>query len=79
MVEVHMDVAATRVRAPATIGVAYNIVGGTPYEGAYEVTPTAAGVTLQTKGKYLVDDLVVNPIPQNYGLITWDGITLTVS
>lgn len=79
MVEVHMDVAASRVRAPVTIGAAYNVVGGQPYEGEYEVTPTTAAVTLNTRNRYLTQNVVVNPIPSNYGLITWDGNVMTVS
>lgn len=79
MIEVHMDVAASRVRAPVSIGAAYNVVGGQPYEGEYEVTPTTTPITLQTKDRYLTDYLVVNPIPSNYGLITWDGNVMTVS
>lgn len=79
MTEVRMEVAVSRVRAPVSVGAAYNVIGGQPYEGSYEVTPTTAAVTLDTRGRYMTDDLVVNPIPSNYGLITWDGITLTVS
>ena len=52
---------------------------GSPYEGDYTVTPSSETITLNTAGKTLVDDIVVNPIPSNYGLITWNGTTLTVS
>ena len=55
------------------------ISGGTPYSGAYEVTPTQERQRLSTGGKVLTADIVINPIPQNYGLITWNGSTLTVS
>lgn len=49
------------------------------YTGAYEITPAAAAQTISTKDKLMADDIVIKPIPQNYGLITWDGSTLTVS
>lgn len=49
------------------------------YDGAYEVTPTRETQTLQTQGKALVGNVVVNPIPSNYGLITYNGSVLTVS
>jgi len=49
------------------------------YTGSYEVTPSAEIQTLPTSGKLLTLDVVVNPIPSNYGLITWDGSTITVS
>lgn len=54
-------------------------VGGIPYEGDYAITPTDEEITLQTSGYMMIDNLTINPIPSNYGLITWDGSTLTVS
>ena len=50
-----------------------------PYTGEYEVTPGPTGVTLSTRHKYMTDNVIINPIPQNYGLITWNGAVLTVS
>ena len=50
-----------------------------PYEGEYNVTPTNAEQVLATDGKRMVGNVVVSPIPSNYGLITWNGATLTVS
>lgn len=50
-----------------------------PYMGAYIVTPSAEEQTLQTNGLRMMDDITIAPIPQNYGLITWDGSTITVS
>ena len=49
------------------------------YEGAYEVTPSADVQTLATTGEVMDGNIVIKPIPSNYGLITWDGSTLTVS
>lgn len=49
------------------------------YHGAYTVTPTRTRQVLETHGTDLVSDIVVEPIPSNYGLITWNGSTLTVS
>ena len=49
------------------------------YEGSYEVTPSAEQQTLGTAGRTLSFDVVVNPIPSNYGLITYNGSTITVS
>lgn len=53
--------------------------GGTPYEGPYEVTPTRETQTLATSGMSMSANVTVNPIPSNYGLITWDGAKLTIS
>lgn len=49
------------------------------YTGEYEVTPSAETQTLDTAGLRLTRSITVNPIPQNYGLITWNGAFLTVS
>lgn len=50
-----------------------------PYMGAYEVTPSNVTQTLPTEGLMMSREVVINPIPSNYGLITWNGSTLTVS
>lgn len=49
------------------------------YDGPYEVTPGASAVTLETNGLSMAGNVVINPIPSNYGLITWNGSTITVS
>ncbi len=49
------------------------------YTGEYEVTPSAETQTLNTEGLRLTRPITVNPIPQNYGLITYNGAVLTVS
>ena len=49
------------------------------YEGSYEVTPQAEAQTLATANRAMREDLVINPIPSNYGLITWNGQVLKVS
>lgn len=54
-------------------------VGSEPYEGEYTITPSNETQILETKNLRMTDNLVVNAIPQNYGLITWNGSTLTVS
>ena len=49
------------------------------YTGAIEVTPSAERQTLPTINRTVTNDIIINPIPSNYGLITWNGATLTVS
>lgn len=49
------------------------------YDGPYEVTPTEQEQTLLTSDKVLAANVVVKPIPNNYGLITWNGSTIKVS
>ena len=50
-----------------------------PYLGPYEFTPSAAAQTIEIEGLMAEENIVINPIPSNYGLITWNGATLTVS
>ena len=55
---------------------------GTPggdYEGPYNITPTNRTQVLPTRNKTLDGDITVNAIPNNYGLITYNGSVLTVS
>ena len=51
--------------------------------GTYQsktVTPTQSTQVIQPDSGYdALDKVTVNPIPDCYGLITWDGSTLTVS
>ena len=49
------------------------------YDGPTEVTPSPEVQVLSTTGKTVAEDITVNPIPSNYGLITWDGTRITVS
>ena len=49
------------------------------YEGDYEVTPSAEEQTLETDQLYMNGNITVKPIPNNYGLITYNGSTITVS
>lgn len=55
------------------------IVVAERYQGPYEVTPTNQAQILRTEEMTMTQDVVVNPIPSNYGLITWNGSTITVS
>jgi len=49
------------------------------YEGSYTFTPTDTEQIIPTYNLVMDDNITINPIPSNYGLITWDGSTLTVS
>lgn len=49
------------------------------YSGQTEVTPSEETQTLQTANRTVLQNIVINPIPSNYGRITWNGSTLTVS
>lgn len=57
---------------PASIGVQ-------PYEGEYTFTPTEDTQTVEIAEKMATQNITINPIPSNYGLITYNGSTITVS
>lgn len=50
-----------------------------PYEGPYSVTPSQQIQILQALNKTCTQDITIEPIPECYGLITWNGFYLTVS
>jgi hypothetical protein len=49
------------------------------YDGPTTITPNGEVQVEHTAGTVLLADITINPIPSNYGLITWDGSTLNVS
>lgn len=70
------SVGVKTISASATVYRAQSLI---PYAGAYEFTPSAEAQTVPIYGKTATADIVISPIPSNYGLITWDGATITVS
>lgn len=75
------DVSISENNIPVAITVITPIVASVvpEYDGSYEFTPSADEQTVQTSGKRLAQDITINPIPNNYGLITWNGSIITVS
>ena len=49
------------------------------YDGAYVVTPGPEEQILETKYRTTLENIRIGPIPNNYGLITYNGHTITVS
>lgn len=74
-----MSVAIDNVVLPMMIGVAVNANTIPDYTGEYVFTPTRETQTAYIEGMRATQNIIVNPIPSNYGLITWNGLTLTVS
>lgn len=87
MITVPMEVSVSNVsydmevdvNQPIEMGIDFEVVMATPFEGEYEYTPSEQTQTIEISGKKAMENIVINPIPNNYGLITWDGTTLTVS
>ena len=50
-----------------------------PYEGSYEFTPSGERQEIEIANKRARENIVITPIQENYGLITWDGSVITVS
>ena len=75
------DVTVSENNIPVAITVITPIVASViqNYDGSYEFTPSADEQTVQTRGKRLTQDITINPIPNNYGLIAWNGSIITVS
>ncbi len=49
------------------------------YEGEYTLTPTEDTQTLPTDGRLMAADVVIEPIPTNYGRIEYDGVGITLT
>ena len=76
-----LNVSFDKLDSDINVGLDSNYIGkpSANYKGDYEVTPSDSLQILSTEGKYLSEDIVVAPIPDNYGLITWNGSTLSVT
>ena len=48
------------------------------YDGSYAITPTDEPITLNTAYRIPVENIIINPVPQNYGHIAWNGSYLSV-
>lgn len=48
------------------------------YSGPYEFTPGDETQTVQIARKMATQNIKINPVPSNYGKISWNGSVLTV-
>ena len=55
------------------------IVDAPAFAGPYVATPTRETQVFPAANRLMSEDFIVNPIPSNYGLVTWDGSVITVS
>ena len=49
------------------------------YDGITEITPSNQVQVLQTSNKTLTRNIIINPIPSNYGLVSWNGLGIRIS
>lgn len=71
------EIALTLPPLSGTVDVAGSILP--IYDGEYTITPGDEEQVLQTRKTVLTENIVINPIPSNYGKIAWNGAVLTVS
>lgn len=76
---VEVGVRGQRAKISTGTPVAREYVDLPAYTGSYNVTPGESAQTLATQNRRMTGNVTINPIPSNYGLITWDGTALTVS
>lgn len=69
----------TKANISTSSQITRDFVDRDPYTGAYEVTPSEETQTLETNNMRMTGNVTINPIPNNYGLITWNGSIITVS
>lgn len=79
MIAVPMHVSTRNVSVPVNIGTAYYMGRDAPYEGPVIFTPSANEQIIQTAGKTVAENIIINPIPSNYGLVTYNGAIITIS
>ena len=48
------------------------------YEGDYEFTPSEQTQVIDMSGQRAKQNIIINPIPSNYGRVTWNGTSLTI-
>lgn len=79
VISVTPSVTPNRITATASIINQIKTSDMPEYTGAVEVTPSNETQVLQTRNKAVLSNITINPIPSNYGLITWNGSIITVS
>lgn len=75
-----VEVVTNNVVINADVTTAIITFGNIPeYDGPYEFTPSDDEQIIPILDKLATADIVINPIPSNYGKIGWNGAYLTVS
>lgn len=76
---VPMTITGTGTSIPMALSVECELGRPPQYTGPTEFAPNQGYQTIETHDKMLLTDIIIDPIPSNYGLVTWDGSTITVS
>lgn len=74
------EILSNEVVLDTAVATTINVAERVPtYTGAYEFTPSENEQVIEIEEKKATANIVINPIPQGWGKITWDGRILTVS
>lgn len=73
------EIGGEGMTAEIAVGGAIPIQPDDPYEGPFEFTPGDDMQTIATAEKYVDRNIVINPIPDNYGKITYNGSWITIT
>lgn len=49
------------------------------YNGEYIIIPSEYEQTVDTEDRYFTANIIVKPIPSNWGKISWDGSVMTIT
>ena len=79
IVAFNMSVSSDVIAFAMSVGAAIYTSPVSDYEGPYSVIPTRSQQVLHTNNKRAISDIIVEPIPRNYGLVEYDGSHLTIS
>ena len=74
-----MTVSVNAVSLPVSVGANLTVNTDPEYEGEFEFTPGDEAQIIPVGGYRVSQDITINPIPSNYGKITWNGAVMTVS
>lgn len=75
---IHIQSVTSGTLHAAQIAIAHVDYPATEYDGEYTITPSDTEQTISISGKVAEHDIVVAAIPNNYGRVEWNGVTLSV-
>ena len=75
----HASLSVSDDSCSLNIGGQFYAIGTPEYSGNYEIEPSENYQTIPMEGLRATHNVVIDPIPNNYGLITYDGTGITVS
>ena len=64
---------------PASIQIASVGFPAETYDGEYTITPSNEAQTIAINGRIALHNITIQPIPSNYGLVAWNGTTLSIT